>query len=577
MKIINLFIRKYGPRLCLGAFLLVLAACSTESPVYQADELGLEMDPSPLKWSKEANRERAASLEGQRLEQTVYIFAEVSGGIEQVAFYVDDTKRSGKPVQVEYAAPYDLAGTDRNKIARPFNTKKLKDGEHTLTANVIFHDGKSKVVTAAFVVANGPRAVAPPSAPAKGYRADYYVAPNGSDGNDGSLNAPFATLRKAGSLVKAGQTIALRGGVYKEYNDVAGGFSAPTTSFTKSGTAARPIIIESYPGERAVIDGSGIVRSKSWSQAQQSQAQRPALLAVKGDYYIVRNIEFKNSAGAGLQFYPGTEHNTAEGVDSHHHHGHGLMAEESDYARVEGGRFHHNYSSSNGGDSADGVNLAYARHGVVRRVESYNNSDDGVDFVRAYDMLAENNRVWKNGYRPDGSVAPLGNGNGVKAGGDGGGAYSISNHRNVIRKNLVYLNKNTALDANAGGGIAFYNNTTWRNGSAGDGRYFDNVVFKNNLSFGEPKPLISNTKPSGSKGKWPVNLYNNWSDNPGSKGTNLPVDPKFISTDPQSADFLRLSSSSPVVDEGIDVGLPYAGSAPDLGVFERDLTSVASN
>ena len=50
---------------------------------------------------------------------------------------------------------------------------------------------------------------------------------------------------------------------------------------------------------------------------------------------------------------------------------------------------------------------------------------------------------------------------------------------------------------------------------------------------------------------------------------NLGIDnPMFISEDPGSPDFLHLSPDSPAVDAGVDVGLQFNGSAPDLGAFE---------
>ncbi|MCX6028766.1 MAG: hypothetical protein NT169_05630 [Chloroflexi bacterium] len=33
-------------------------------------------------------------------------------------------------------------------------------------------------------------------------------------------------------------------------------------------------------------------------------------------------------------------------------------------------------------------------------------------------------------------------------------------------------------------------------------------------------------------------------------------------------DFARLVADSDLIDKGVDVGLPYFGSAPDLGAFE---------
>ena len=48
-------------------------------------------------------------------------------------------------------------------------------------------------------------------------------------------------------------------------------------------------------------------------------------------------------------------------------------------------------------------------------------------------------------------------------------------------------------------------------------------------------------------------------------GGNLSVDPLL------NADG-RLQSQSPLIDAGVDVGLPYAGTAPDIGAFEHDAT-----
>jgi hypothetical protein len=78
---------------------------------------------------------------------------------------------------------------------------------------------------------------------------NLWVSPSGSDSAAGTKAAPYATIAKALSTVKAGQTIVLRGGTYK-----------PTASLKviTSGTSAKRITIGSYAGETAVIDGSKI-------------------------------------------------------------------------------------------------------------------------------------------------------------------------------------------------------------------------------------------------------------------------------------------------------------------------------
>ncbi len=52
-------------------------------------------------------------------------------------------------------------------------------------------------------------------APTLASAKNYYIATNGNDNHAGTLSSPFATLRKAQSLVVAGDTVFIRGGVYK--------------------------------------------------------------------------------------------------------------------------------------------------------------------------------------------------------------------------------------------------------------------------------------------------------------------------------------------------------------------------
>jgi hypothetical protein len=46
---------------------------------------------------------------------------------------------------------------------------------------------------------------------------------------------------------------------------------------------------------------------------------------------------------------------------------------------------------------------------------------------------------------------------------------------------------------------------------------------------------------------------------------NISVDPLFAN---MTAGDVRLKSGSPVINLGTDVGLPFCGSAPDLGAIE---------
>ncbi len=75
--------------------------------------------------------------------------------------------------------------------------------------------------------------------------ARYYVAPTGDDAAPGSLARPFRSLERASKALKAGDTLFLRGGVYRAilYADA-------------SGVPGRPIVFRAYPGESPVLAGS---------------------------------------------------------------------------------------------------------------------------------------------------------------------------------------------------------------------------------------------------------------------------------------------------------------------------------
>ena len=76
----------------------------------------------------------------------------------------------------------------------------------------------------------------------------YYVSTGGNDLNSGSILLPFRTIRKVTGLVKPGDTVYIRGGIYHESN-----------TFYTNGASDAPIVISGYAGETAVIDGSAYI------------------------------------------------------------------------------------------------------------------------------------------------------------------------------------------------------------------------------------------------------------------------------------------------------------------------------
>jgi hypothetical protein len=101
----------------------------------------------------------------------------------------------------------------------------------------------------------------------------WFAAPDGTPGGDGSLAAPWdlATALASPAALAPGSTLWLRGGTY------AGAFTS-----TLTGTAEAPIVVRSYPGELAVLDGAG---------------SPDVTLVLNGGYAWYWGLEVTNSGG----------------------------------------------------------------------------------------------------------------------------------------------------------------------------------------------------------------------------------------------------------------------------------------
>jgi hypothetical protein len=117
----------------------------------------------------------------------------------------------------------------------------------------------------------GFRATAHPA----GAGRSFFVSPGGSSAGDGSERHPWdlATALAGGpprgKRVQPGDTIWLRGGIYR------GGVRA-----TVAGKEGAPVVVRQFAGERAVIDGAGASRST---------------LYVTGDYTVFWGFELTDS------------------------------------------------------------------------------------------------------------------------------------------------------------------------------------------------------------------------------------------------------------------------------------------
>jgi hypothetical protein len=107
----------------------------------------------------------------------------------------------------------------------------------------------------------------------------FFVAPDGNDGAPGTSEQPWRTLAKAVDAASPGDTVYIRAGVYNER-------LMPRTS----GIPAAPITFAGYPGEAAVIDGTGIPFSTDEGLVDLSRQR----------FIRVTGLLIRNATGAGI-------------------------------------------------------------------------------------------------------------------------------------------------------------------------------------------------------------------------------------------------------------------------------------
>jgi hypothetical protein len=104
----------------------------------------------------------------------------------------------------------------------------------------------------------------------------FYVSTTGSDSNPGTLSSPWRTIQHASNSVQAGDSVYVRGGVYNE-----------SVNISVSGSAiAGPITFQTYPGEQAIVDGTGLAPPTSGTQG--------LINIVNRSYISIQGLEIRN-------------------------------------------------------------------------------------------------------------------------------------------------------------------------------------------------------------------------------------------------------------------------------------------
>lgn len=411
----------------------------------------------------------------------------------------------------------------------------------------------------------------------------YYMATTGDDANSGTIGSPRKSIEASILLLSAGDTLYIRGGTHR--SDKGTGTVNRFHIQNLNGTITNKFNILNYPGETVIFNmddvsvpgtaGDGPVGLKiedckhvhikgiRITEIYQNQTgiNTPAgIILYNVDSSTIEQIEVDNVEGYGMYLQNGSDDNLIKNCDIHH------LADRYSNNPFEGA----NGFNITGGDAStrntfDGCRAWWC-------------SDDGFDFYGIDGVQTiKNSWAFWNGYRP-GSDSIGGDGMGFKLGPTA--TNQSANTLRYLNNNLAFENRRFGFDQNAGETntckYQMYNNTAYDNG---ENNYFFgantsiNQIFKNNLSYlgginGDEilsGANVSNNSWNGFTvtGADFVSLSSTGMDGARGSDGSLPV-----------TNFLRLAEGSDLIDAGVNVGIPYNGSAPDIGAFEKAAATV---
>lgn len=335
----------------------------------------------------------------------------------------------------------------------------------------------------------------------------YFIAPDGSDDYEGTLAKPFATVTRAQTAVKAGDTVFIRGGIYKvNKSHISRQHKIWKYVFelNKSGEVNKAITYSAYKNEKPVFDfqnleAEGMRITAFYVSASWLHIKGLTVTGVKAAKAGHTQSEcFENNGSNNIYEQLTMYRNQAIGI----YH---LRGSANLFLNCDAFENHDFTSGDKLGGNVDGFG-AHPQKGstnnVFRGCRAWFNSDDGFDCINSFESVTfENCWAFYNGM--DTNFKSLADGNGFKIGGYG----STPVHRlpeifprHITKNCLAVRNKAYGFYANhhIGGG-------DWINNRAYGNKINFNMLCrkKDNLTDipGTAHKLIGNISWKGRKGE----------------------------------------------------------------------------
>ncbi len=396
----------------------------------------------------------------------------------------------------------------------------------------------------------------------------YYVAPDGDDSKDGlSVSAAFKSVQKAADAMNTGDSAVLSAGIYKVSERII---------LSKVGTPGSRLFLGTRGTDRAKLDFSSQVKGDNsqgiwltgnyWTikglqvhaagdngiliENPKDPIDDTKYLTNQGSYNTIEWCVIDSCNDAGLQLKRYAAHNNIINCDSYH-----------------------NWDEKTDGGNADGFapKLTVGTDNYFYGCRAWENSDDGWDSYIKEEasivptIITEYCICYRNGYKY--GQGESGNGNGFKMGSDEYKSKFIARHCLSVNN----LAKGFDQNHNAGE-MTMINCTAW--GNLKSEFYFkeasDALTIKNCIGIGARlnKDLI--TSGTFESNVWEASITasefesNNISDILAPRNSDGTLSVKTLS-------FLKPKTGSKYVNKGMNAGLAFSSTAPDLGWIEVGL------
>jgi len=423
--------------------------------------------------------------------------------------------------------------------------------------------------------------------------AEFYVDSLAAPGGVGLLSTPFKSIQEGLNVLKPGDTLYVRGDTIGP-----GRIYSETPMFPLSGVNGSPINVRSFPGEKVIVStAETIILNRDFLVIKGLifDHQKAEIDAIRwsGNNVSLSECEIRNGSRDGIDVSARARDVTISNCVIHdfiwtnttRRDAHCIVANPGVIGvRITGSTIYN--------CSGDGIHLfandstamsSYVTDVVIQNNTIYStlgaNSENGLDFKGCVDVTVKENDIY--GFTHDKAVVVqkgakdlrlVGNrihdsARGVEFRWEAG---NFQHNITVIRNVFFNITGEYALKFDGVFKAKVVNNTFHNNVGNSirvESKGIMGGIIRNNLIHLSRPPRVS--------GRLAADYsHNGWfrssAGSLASSQDTVGADPLFLNA--LAKDF-RLASTSPAIDRGIPVGIPYQGVAPDLGAFERTRTA----